>query len=136
MRASIVSLSGFTDFSMTAMRLRFFLFVLALAVQALSPVASGFAAGGIARAGLSEICLKADVGQDNGRSTPGHSHSHQRDCPLCQAFCDGVSPVEASAAVLGATPVQWATLQWSDIDNSAPAISGRSAHRARAPPAA
>lgn len=121
---------------MPAMRLRFLLFVLALAVQALSPVASGVAAGGIARAGLSEICLKADVGPDNGRSTPAHSHSHQRDCPLCQAFCDSVSPVEASAIVLGASPMHWATLQWSDVDNSAPTAAGRSAHRARAPPAA
>jgi hypothetical protein len=122
---------------MPALRLRFLLFVLALAVQALTPVASGFAAaGGIARGGLSEICLKAvgNLDHDDGRSSPGHAH--QRDCPLCQAFCDGVAPVGSSAAVLGETPVQWATLQWILVDNAAPVAAGRSAHRARAPPAA
>jgi hypothetical protein len=123
--------------SMPALRLRFLLFALALAVQAFLPVASGVAAaGGNARAGLSEICFKAvgSLDPDDGRAAPGHVH--QRECPLCQAFCDGVAPVEASAVVLGAFPAPWATLRWIIAESTAPAASAGFAHRARAPPAA
>jgi Protein of unknown function (DUF2946) len=121
---------------MRALRLRFLLFVLAMAVQALLPVASGVAAGGIARGGLSEICLKAvgDLDHEDGRSSP--AHSHQRDCPLCQAFCDGVAPVGGSSAGPVVSPVQWSTLAWASLDSPAPAAASRFAHRARAPPAA
>lgn len=119
---------------MPAMRLRFLLFAFALAVQALAPIVGGVAAGENARVGLSDICYKAagDVGHD-GSAVP--RHSHQRDCPVCQAFCDGVAPVEASAApfvTLSATG--WAALRWRPADGLAPAASARFAHRARAPP--
>lgn len=121
---------------MPALRLRFLLFVLALAVQALAPIAIGVAVGEHAHNGSGEICFKTLGGVDHvGRPAPGHSH--QRDCPVCQVFCDGVAPVQASTATGGsASPVHWAMLRWRIADNFAPAMSGRFAHRARAPPSA
>jgi len=121
---------------MPAMRLKSLVFALALAVQVLAPIVGGVAAGESARAGLGEICLNAGADiQHDGRTTPGHSH--QRDCPVCQAFCDGVAPVEASASTaVSISLARWSALRWRVADSVAPATSGRFAHRARAPPAA
>jgi hypothetical protein len=112
------------------------LFVLALAVQAFLPVANGVAAArGIDVHGLSDICLKAgSPGHDNHQGPgPAHSHSHH-DCALCQAFCDGVSPVAAPPVVLGMAPVQWKDFRWTVADRALSAPPRDYDRQARAPP--
>ncbi|WP_442754200.1 DUF2946 family protein [Methylocystis sp. JAN1] len=109
------------------------LFVLALALQAL-PVASGVAAARGADAHvLSEICLKAGSPGHDNHQAPGRAHG-RHDCPLCQAFCDGVAPVAARPVVLGMAPVQWRDFRWTVADRALPAPPRDYDRQARAPP--
>lgn len=110
------------------------LFALALAVQALAPVAIGMpTTRGLELAGLSEICLKAREASDSRHDTPSHTHRCQ-DCALCQAFCDGVTPVAGRPFWLGAPPSQWTKFHWAATIPGLPTSPRDYARQARAPP--
>lgn len=110
------------------------LFTLALAFQVLTPVANGMAAARrLEGAGLSEICLKAGDATDGRRHAPGHEHRHH-DCALCQAFCDGVTPLAGRPSSVGVEPVRWTTLHWASANPALPASLRDYARQARAPP--
>jgi hypothetical protein len=110
------------------------LFALALAAQAITPVANGVAeARGVDLHALNEICLKTAGADHDHRHVPAHSHGHH-DCALCQVFCDGVTPVVARSTSLAAARVQWVALRWAATDGSAPAVQRDYARQARAPP--
>lgn len=106
------------------------LFALALAVQAIAPVANGVAAAHDAT-GLFEICQKAT--DHAPQQAPGHTHRHQ-DCALCQAFCDGVAPVAARQMPVAVAPVYWSRLAWAAVDYAPPAMARDFSRQARAPP--
>jgi len=111
------------------------LFVLALAVQALAPVANGVAAArGVDVHGLSEICLKAAAPGHETPRAPGHAHHGHHDCALCQAFCDGVAPVAGRPVQLGMAPVQWKSSHWTVADRALPPPPRDYDRQARAPP--
>ncbi len=107
------------------------LFALALAVQAVAPVANGVAAAHDI-IGFSEICQKAI--DHAPQQAPGHTHRHQ-DCALCQAFCDGVAPVGPRPVSLAVAPVYWTSLAWADVDFTPRATTRDFSRQARAPPA-
>jgi hypothetical protein len=105
------------------------LFALALAVQAIAPIAGNLAA---AQAGVSTNCLAAD-GADH-KSAPGHVHRHRDSCLLCQAFCDGVAPVEAHPVHLVFASFDWRPLAWTMADSTLKGPQRDFCRQARAPP--
>lgn len=112
------------------------LFALALAVQALMPVASGVAsARGVDLNASSATCLN---GGEAGHKQDGPGHVHRgghHDCVLCQAFCDGVAPVAARPSALsGVAFVQWTEIRWADSDRVLPARWRDFSRQARGPP--
>jgi hypothetical protein len=108
------------------------LFVLALTIQVIAPVAGHVAS---AREGGSVACLTV-VDDAAGRPQPAHHHDHgKHDCALCQTFCDGVAPVAAPPVTVGLAPLRWDRLRWTAVAPVPPAAAGDEARRARAPPA-
>lgn len=111
------------------------LFALALAVQALAPVATGVAmAHGAGESGPFELCLKAGRAAANHHGSGGHVHRQHDSCALCQAFCDGVAPVSVRSASLGMAPVRWTSFRWTVADRTVPVAARDYARQARAPP--
>ncbi|WP_330084452.1 DUF2946 family protein [Methylocystis iwaonis] len=110
------------------------LFALALAVQVLAPLASSLAAARESEADPAiGVCLKAPKGGQSGSQAPGHSHGG-RDCPICQAFCDGVAPIASRPTSLGMAPVQWVEFRWFPADRALASSTLDEANRARGPP--
>jgi hypothetical protein len=105
------------------------LFALALAVQAIAPIAGNVAS---AQAGVSANCLAAD-GADH-KSTPGHVHRHRDSCLLCQTFCDGVAPVETRQASLVFASFDWRPFAWTMADRTLQGPQRDYSRQARAPP--
>ncbi|MEK4033693.1 DUF2946 family protein [Methylocystis sp. IM3] len=107
------------------------LFALALAVQAIAPVANGVAAAHDAT-GLFEFCQKATDAAP--QQSPGHTHRHHQDCALCQAFCDGVAPVAGRPVALAFASLHWSRLAWAAVDFAPLATARDVSRQARAPP--
>ena len=111
-----------------------FLFALALALQVLAPIAGNLAvAGTLDLGGVSVTVCQSE------KSSPSKgplSHSHHQSCAICQAYCDGVSPVAAGVlAINDAYFAQWRLAQWRPINRVLPTTSIDYARLARAPPA-
>jgi hypothetical protein len=111
------------------------LFVLAMTLQVVAPVANGVAAAhGLDGPGLGNICLGAGH-DDHGTRQPGQGqHRHHHDCALCQAFCDGVAPVASRATPVSTPAARWTLLSWSFAHQTPNASLRGVSHRARAPP--
>ncbi len=108
------------------------LFALALAVQVIAPMAGSFAAALDNEVGSIGVCLKAAKDQAK-HQVPGHAQK-ERDCPICQIFCNGVAPVAARPPAPGMALVQWVEFRWTVADRVLPVLLQGLAHRARAPP--
>jgi hypothetical protein len=112
------------------------LFALAVAVQALAPVAADFAMAKASGDGASfEICVDSGGVAHHHRHhnrAPGHDGSDA--CPLCQVCCSGVALIEAKPDHVGMAPVQWTPLAWTAADRVLAASRRDHAHQARAPP--
>lgn len=106
------------------------LFALALAVQAIAPVANGVAAAHEA-VRLTEICQKAS--DDTPQKAPGHTH-RRHDCALCESFCDGAAAVAARPTSFGAQPVHWTLIHWTANHFTPPVTPRDFSRQARAPP--
>lgn len=113
-------------------RLQIFLFALALALQALAPVAGNLAvAGTLDLGGVStSVCQPEKAGPMKAPL----SHSHHQSCALCQAYCDGVSPVVASSKIFVALVQRPSVANWRNLDRVLPTTTIDYSHRARAPP--
>lgn len=111
------------------------LFALALAVQALAPAANGVAAAhGFDALGLGEICLRAAQSGRDSQPAPRRTHGHH-DCVLCQAFCDGATPVMARLVAIAAPRTQWTLSHWTAAPPGLTANPRNFWRQARAPPA-
>jgi hypothetical protein len=112
------------------------LFALALAIQAFAPVAANIA---MAHGFGLETCIETSGGgsanHHHQHRLPGHDDPHGGACPLCQACCSGVAPIEARPSVAGMVPVQWTPHGWTVADRALPAPHRDHTHEARAPPA-
>ena len=120
---------------MRLFRVQFLLFLVALTLQVLAPMAGNLAhAKAFRESGVSTIiCEAADGSRHSGKTSQNH-HAANKHCLLCQSFCDsiGFTPVGGQAGlvatnawVLGAIPAQ--------LDTS-PASQEIERYRARAPP--
>lgn len=113
------------------------LFALALAVQALAPIAGNVArANGFGAASASvALCLsKASGGPTDPQQAPGAAHGHRHDCALCQSLCDGVAPIAAPPLQLVAASAFWRAAEWAADARALPARRFDHARQARAPP--
>ncbi len=111
-----------------------FIFVLALAVQAMAPAAvnAAVAKGASATGPWIELCLS---GADGGSQKQAPGHSHRDSCPLCQISCDGFAPPALRHIVLDEAPVPTARFAWIVADRVLPVPDPDFARQARAPPA-
>lgn len=111
------------------------LFVLAMTIQVIVPVANGVAAAHGLDGQFGHICLGVSH-DDQGPKQPGHGHQHHHhhDCALCQGSCDGAAPVAARVAGVVTPAVQWTVLRWSFAHQSPNASLRHIAQQARAPP--
>lgn len=117
---------------MRRIRFHIFLFALALALQVLAPIAGNLAvAGTLDLGGVSISICQSD------KSTPSKapfSHNHHQSCALCQAYCDGVSPVSASGLLSVAPLARWNAADWRAFVRVLPTKTIDYSRRARAPP--
>jgi len=118
-----------------AMRKRNFtviLFILAMAVQVMSPVMGGMAHAHESAQGetISSLC-RATTGEKG--EAPASSVRHDI-CALCQVLCDGVAPVGARDYATGPAGTVWFVLAWGSHDFVLPATRVNHSRQARAPP--
>ncbi|MGE5368450.1 MAG: DUF2946 family protein [Chloroflexota bacterium] len=111
------------------------LFVLAMTLQVIAPVANGVAAAHGLDGPLGHICFGASHA-DQGPQPPGHSrhNHHHHDCALCQGFCDDAPPVVSRSTGVATPAAQWTFLRWSFAHQSPNASLRHIAQQARAPP--
>ena len=114
-------------------RLYIFLFAFALALQVLAPIAGNLAVAGTLD--LGGVSISVCQSEKSDPSKAPFSHSHHQSCALCQAYCDGVSPVSASSHVFLAQPARWEVADWRVFDRVLPTTTLDFSRQARAPPA-
>ena len=116
-------------------RLQLLLFLLALTIQVLAPMAGNLAhAEAFKESGVSTIlCEASDNTLNQGNGSQSH-HSADKHCLFCQSFCDSLGftlvsgqsgLIATNAWIIGVFPAQ--------LDGS-PASRGIESYRARAPP--
>jgi len=114
-------------------RLHIFLFALALALQVLAPIVGNLAVAGTLELGGASFSICQS--QKTSPAKAPLSHGHHQSCALCQAYCDGVSPVAGASHAFVARPAQWNVANWRVFDRVLPTTTLDYSRRARAPPA-
>lgn len=111
-------------------------FALALAIQALAPIATNvaYAGGGGSASTAFELCLNGGGFADDQTQTPGQANRRHENCPLCQTFCDGAAPLAGRSVFLRIVPPTSRALSSTEVDRFPLKRPFEHSHQARAPP--